>query len=136
MPERLPGCFNLYYTDLRTVRAFRIARKLRVYLKGVEAIMEARKRRRTWVWVVLITLLLLLVVAVSAPVVYVNQAKRHLFIGTGTYEVSIEPTGFRSQGQVFIGPNPGGGSGHFTCHSGHMPITIADAEIRIVECSP
>jgi hypothetical protein len=116
--------------------AFRITRKLRLCLKGVEASMEARKSRRTWVWVVLITLLILLVVAVSAPVVYVSQARRHLFIGTGTFEVSIEPVGFRNEGQVFIGPNPGGGSGHFTCHSGHMPITIAEAEIRIMECSP
>jgi hypothetical protein len=107
-----------------------------VYLKSVEAIMEVQKRRRTWVWVVLITLLILLVVAVSAPVVYVSQARRQLFIGTGTFEVSIEPSGFRGQGQVFIGPEPGGGSGHFTCKSGHMPITIAGAEVRIMECSP
>ncbi|HYO50436.1 MAG TPA: hypothetical protein VEW94_11355 [Chloroflexia bacterium] len=51
--------------------------------------MEAQKRRRSWVWIVLITLLLLLVVAVSAPVMYVSQARQHLFIGTGTFEVSI-----------------------------------------------
>jgi hypothetical protein len=116
--------------------AFRITRKLRLCLKGVEASMEARKRRRTWVWVVVITLLILLVVAISAPVMYVSQARRQLFIGNGTFEVSIEPSGFRSQGQVFIGPEPGGGSGHFTCKSGHMPVTIADAEVRVMECSP